>query len=57
MIYKELVTIRGAMYIRTYSDTFTIMRDGEEYTEAIDPIGTERIYTETTNELPSEEEN
>lgn len=57
MIYKELVTIRGVMYVRTCSDTYTIMREGAEYTEAIDPLGTERIYTETTNELTSAEEN
>ena len=56
MIYVETVTINGKEYKRTYSDTYTIQRDGVEYSEAIDPIDSDREYTETENELPKEEE-
>ena len=58
MIYSEEVTIRGKQYIRTWSDVGQICRDGEVYGEAIDPIGTDRIYTEVvsdTEEIPAEE--
>ena len=51
MIYTEIVTINGNEYKRTYSDTYTIERDGVEYYEAVDPIDSDREYTETTNKL------
>lgn len=51
MIFKEVVTINGKQYMRTYSDTYTIERDGVEYTEAIDPIDSGREYIETENLL------
>ena len=54
MIYVETVTIGGKEYKRTYSDTYTIQRDGVEYSEAIDPIDSNREYTETENLLPEE---
>ena len=47
MIYTEIVTIRGKQFRRTYSDTYTLMRDGEEFTEAVDPLDSGRVYTET----------
>ena len=57
MIYTEIVTINGNEYKRTYSDTYTIERDGVEYYEAVDPIDSDREYTETTNLLdPGEED-
>ena len=56
MIYVETVTIGGKEYKRTYSDTYTIQRDGVEYSEAIDPIDSDREYTETGNKLPEDEE-
>ena len=56
MIYVETVTIGGKKYKRTYSDTYTIQRDGVEYSEAIDPIDSDREYTETENKLPEDEE-
>jgi hypothetical protein len=56
MIYVETVTINGKEYKRTYSDTYTIQRDGVEYSEAIDPIDSDREYTETENKLPELEE-
>lgn len=54
MIYTEIVTIRGKEFRRTYSDTNMVMRDGVEYTEAVDPIDTDRVYTESTTTLLEE---
>lgn len=48
MIKKEMVTINGGDFVRTYSDNgFRIEREGVRYDEAIDPIGIDRNYTET----------
>lgn len=47
MIITETVTIRNREFIRTYSDENRfVVRDGVAYSEAIDPVGTGRIYTE-----------
>ena len=47
MIITENVTIRNREFIRTYSDEGRyVVRDGVSYSEAIDPIGTGRVYTE-----------
>lgn len=47
MIITERVTIRNRDFIRTYSDEGRyVVRDGVFYSEAIDPIGTGRVYTE-----------
>lgn len=55
MIRVEKVTIYGAEFTRTYSDDgMMISRDGEMYSEAIDPIGTGRKYTET--DVPIEQD-
>ena len=54
MLYTEVVTIRGKEFRRTYSDTYMVMRDGVEYTEAVDPIDTDRVYTESTTPLSDE---
>jgi len=50
MIITEFFRMRedGINLYRTYSDqNMCIQRDGEIYEEAIDPEGTNRIYTET----------
>ena len=53
----ETVTIGGRQYRRTYSDTHKIARDGIEYDEAIDPVDTDREYTETdTPKIDMEEQ-
>ena len=47
MIIIETVTINGKDYTRTYSDDGRyVVRDGVEYGEAIDPIGSGRAYYE-----------
>ena len=53
MTYTETVTIKDKKYKRTYSDTYTIERDGVEYSDAIDPMNSDRVYTETTNRIES----
>ena len=48
MIKTETITIRGRQMARTYSDAgMMIERDGVRYSEAVDPIGSGRTYTET----------
>ncbi len=56
MIRTETVTIGGRQYRRTYSDTHKIARDGVEYDEAIDPVDTDREYTETDTPKTETEE-
>lgn len=47
MIQTETVTIRNREFIRTYSDENRfVVRGGVAYSEAIDPVGTGRVYTE-----------
>ena len=49
MIVKETINIRGVDYIKHYSDSGKyIERDDVLYSEAIDPIDSERVYTEST---------
>ena len=48
MVITETITINGIDYIKNYSDAgYMIERDGVRYSEAIDPIGYDRHYTET----------
>ena len=48
MIVTETITINNIKYLRNYSDSgFCVERDGVRYDEAIDPIGSGRVYTET----------
>ncbi len=49
MICTENITINNKEYVHTYSDTYTIERDGVEYDEAIDPVDSGRVYVETSN--------
>lgn len=46
MIKTENITINGREFVRTYSDLGHVKRDGVEYSEAIDPAGSGRTYTE-----------
>ena len=57
MIKVEQIDIGGRSYAKTYSDSgFMIMRDGKYYSEAIDPLRTGRLYTETDMLIEKEEE-
>lgn len=52
MIKTENITVNRKAFVRTYSDTHYIERDGIRYAEAIDPVELGRTYTESTEELP-----
>ena len=48
MIQTEMITVGGRQLRRTWSDAgFMIERDGEMYSEAVDPAEFDRVYTET----------
>ena len=48
MIIQTTKEINGVLYDCTYSDSgYMIERDGVRYSEAIDPIDSGRLYTET----------
>ncbi len=58
MIKTEIVTIKGKKYNRTYSsEGYMIERDCVQYSEAIDPIGSGREYTETKVKIEEVGEN
>jgi hypothetical protein len=61
MIVKETIEISGVKYDHTYSDAgFMIEREGILYADAIDPLNSGRIYTETDipiNPEPEEDRN
>lgn len=55
MIIKEIINIRGIDYIKHYSDSGKyIERDRVRYSEAIDPIDSDRVYTESEHDLEDE---
>ena len=57
MIKTEQIRLNGVDYTRTYSDkNMMIKRDGAVYSEAIDPIGSGRAYTETETPVPKEDD-
>ncbi len=48
MLKTEVITIKGKDYSRTYSnECYMIERNGVQYSEAIDPITSNRVYIET----------
>lgn len=48
MIKTELITVDNRQLRRTWSDVgFMIERDGAVYSEAVDPVEFDRVYTET----------
>lgn len=56
MIKIEIITINDKEFQHTYSDEgYMIERDGIVYSDAIDPIDSGRIYTETTEKINPEE--
>ena len=55
MIVQVKKEINGVMYDYTYSDSgFMIERDGVRYSEAVDPIDSGRVYTETEELIEAE---
>ena len=58
MIKTEIITINGVQFQKTWSDAnYLIERDGAKYSEAIDPIGVERTYSETNEPIDSQNDN
>lgn len=56
MIVKEIISINGIQYDRSYSDCgFYIEREGVKYSEAIDPLDSGREYVETDELIESME--
>ena len=48
MVIKTTKTINGVTYDFAYSDSgMMIERDGVRYSEAVDPLDSGRVYTET----------
>ncbi len=48
MIIQTTKEINGVMYDYAYSDSgFMIEREGVRYSEAVDPLDSGRVYTET----------
>lgn len=48
MVKSEVIEINGAQYRRTYSDSgYYIERDGMQFSEAVDFLGADFVYTET----------
>ena len=48
MIIQTTKEINGIVYAYTYSDSGNMIeRDGVRYSEAVDPIDSGRVYTET----------
>ncbi|MBQ3953283.1 MAG: hypothetical protein II679_03340 [Ruminococcus sp.] len=57
MLVRENTEIGVRVFVKTYSDGgFYIERDGEKYSEAIDPADIPREYTETDEPIDSREE-
>ena len=55
MIKTELIAVDGHQLRRTWSDAgFMIERDGAVYSEAVDPVEFDRVYTETDMSVESE---
>lgn len=56
MIVKTTKEINGVVYDYTYSDSdMMIERNGEMYSEAVDPLDSDRTYSET--DIPAETAN
>ena len=54
MIKSETITINGHTFVRTYSDANRMIQQdgtGAVYSEAYDPAGSGRTYTETEEEI------
>ena len=52
MIVQTTKEINGVVYDYAYSDSgYMIERDGVRYSEAIDPLNSGRLYTETNEPI------
>lgn len=57
MVITETIVINEKEFIRNYSSLgYFIERDGVKYAEAIDPVGSNRVYTEVITDEEATEE-
>ena len=57
MVKSEVIEINGTQYRTTYSDSgYYIERDGMRFSEAIDVIGADFVYTETDVKIEDDTE-
>ena len=57
MIVKTTKKINGVVYDYTYSDSdMMIERNGEMYSEAVDPLDSDRTYSETDSPVETANE-
>ena len=59
MIKIETITINGRTLVRTYSDANRMIQQdgtGAIYSEAVDPVGSGRTYTETDTPIEQTED-
>lgn len=55
MVKIDIIDINGTQYRRTYSDSgYYIERDGMRFSEAIDFLGADFVYTETNIKIEDE---
>ena len=55
MIIQKTKEINGVMYDYAYSDSgFMIEREGVRYSEAVDPLNSDKAYTETDEPIEIE---
>ena len=55
MVKSEIIEINGTQYRKTYSDSgYYIERDGMQFSEAVDVIGADFVYTETNIKIDDE---
>ena len=57
MVKSEVIEINGTQYRKTYSDSgYYIERDGMQFSEAIDFLGADFVYTETDVKIEDDTE-
>lgn len=57
MVKSEIIEINGTQYRTTHSDSgYYIERDGMRFSEAIDVIGADFVYTETDVKIKNDTE-
>ena len=55
MVKSEVIEINGTQYRKTYSDSgYYIERDGMQFSEAVDFLGADFVYTETNIKIDDE---
>ena len=57
MVKSEVIEINGTQYRKTYSGSgYYIERDGMQFSEAIDFLGADFVYTETDTKIEDDTE-